>query len=41
MSGAAEMAELTIREMIDYLVEKGYKSGFTHEDLKKEIKSLG
>lgn len=41
VSGAAEMAELTIREMIDYLVEKGYKSAYTYEDLKKEIKVLG
>lgn len=41
ISGAAEMAELTIREMIDYLVGKGYRSSYTYEDLKKEIEVLG
>lgn len=40
MSGAAEMADLTIREMIDYLIGKGYRSTYTYEDLKKEIKAL-
>ncbi len=41
ISGAAEMAELTIREMIEYLIEKGYRSTYTYEDLKREIKVLG
>ncbi|MFQ6003833.1 MAG: UPF0175 family protein [Candidatus Zixiibacteriota bacterium] len=41
ISGAAEIAGLTIREMIDYLIEKGYRSSYTHEDLKEEMKVLG
>jgi len=41
MSGAAEQAELTIREMIDYLIENGYRSEYSYEDLRKEIKVLG
>ncbi len=41
ISGAAGMAELTIREMIDYLIENGYRSVYTYEDLRKEIKVLG
>ncbi len=40
MSGAAEMAGLTIREMIDYLIEKGYRATYTYEDLKREIEAL-
>ncbi len=41
ISGAAEMAGLTIREMIDYLIERGYRSSYTYEDLKKEMGILG
>lgn len=40
ISGVAERAGLTIREMIDYLIEKGYRS-YTYEDLKKEMEVLG
>jgi metal-responsive CopG/Arc/MetJ family transcriptional regulator len=41
ISGAAEKAEISIREMIDYLLEKGYKSSYTYEDLKRETETLG
>lgn len=40
ISGAAEVAGLTIREMIEYLIEKGYRSSYSYEDLKKELKVL-
>lgn len=40
ISGAAKMAGLTVREMVEYLIEKGYRSSYTYEDLKKEISIL-
>lgn len=40
ISGAAELAGLTIREMMDYLIERGYRSKYTYEDLRKEIEAL-
>ncbi len=40
-SEAARRAEMTIWEMEQYLVENGYKSSYSIEDLGKEIKLLG
>ena len=37
INGAAELAGLTIREMVDYLIRKGYKSCYSYEDLEKEM----
>ncbi len=36
MSEAARMAELTIWEMEQYLVEQGYKSEYSIDDLRRE-----
>lgn len=41
ISGAAELAGLSVREMIDYLIRGGYKSRYSYEDLKREINLLG
>lgn len=41
IGGAAELAGLTIREMVDYLIKKGYKSSYSYEDLKKEMELFG
>ena len=41
ISGAAELAGLTIREMIEYLIRKGYKSSYSYKDLKKEMELFG
>jgi len=41
MSEAANRAEITIWEMEQYLVEEGYKSSYSIEDLDKEIRLLG
>lgn len=41
IDGAAELAGLTIREMVDYLIKKGYKSSYSYEDLKKEMELFG
>lgn len=41
ISEAANMAEITIWEMEQYLVEQGYKSSYSIEDLEKEIKLIG
>lgn len=41
ISGAAELAGLSVREMIDYLIRGGYKSRYSYEDLKKEMNLLG
>ncbi len=40
LSEAANRAELTIWEMEKYLVDNGYKSSYSIEDLEKELKSL-
>lgn len=37
LSEAAKKAELTIWEMEQYLVANGYKSGYSVEDLEKEL----
>ena len=40
ISGAAAKANITIWEMEQYLVSEGFKSQYSAEDLKKEMKSL-
>ena len=40
ISKAAEKAGLTIWEMEQYLVSKGFKSQYSIEDLKEEIKKI-
>jgi predicted HTH domain antitoxin len=40
ISEAAKQAGLTIWEMEKYLVENGFKSEYSTEDLEKEVKSL-
>ncbi len=38
ISGAAEMAGLTIPEMVQFLVDKGYRSNYSLEDFRKGVK---
>ncbi len=40
LSEAAKMANLTIWEMEKYLIDKGFKSEYSLDDLEKELKSL-
>ena len=40
ISEAAKMSNLTIWEMERYLIEKGYKSDYSIDDLDKELKLL-
>lgn len=40
LSGAAENAKLTIPEMVDYLVSKGYKSDYSIDDSHEGITLL-
>ena len=40
ISGAAKMAGLTIWEMERYMVEQGFKSDYSLDDLKKELEKL-
>lgn len=40
LSEAAHQSELTIWEMERYLIEQGFKSGYSTEDLEKEVKLL-
>ncbi len=40
MSEAARLAEMTIWEIEQYLVEQGYKSEYSIEDLKREIEMI-
>ena len=40
LSEAARKAELTIWEMEQYLVDNGYISSYSIEDLEKELQSL-
>jgi metal-responsive CopG/Arc/MetJ family transcriptional regulator len=40
ISGAAETARLTITEMVDYLVCKGYKSDYSIEDFRRGVTLL-
>ena len=37
IDGAAELAGLTAREMIDYLIKRGHKSSYSYKDLEKEM----
>ncbi len=37
IDGAAELAGLTVREMVDYLIKRGYKSSYSYKDLEKEM----
>ena len=37
IDGAAELAGLTVREMVDYLIKRVYKSSYSYEDLEKEM----
>jgi len=41
LSEAAHQAGLTLWEMEKYLVERGFKSNYSIEDLEKEMKWLG
>jgi len=41
ISEAANMAEITIWEMEQYLIEQGYKSSYSIDDLEKEIMLVG
>ncbi len=40
ISGAAENAEVTIPEMVDYLVCKGYKSDYSVNDFRRGVTLL-
>ena len=40
LSQAARQADLTLWEMESYLVERGYKSSYSVEDLEKELRLL-
>ncbi len=40
ISGASEMAKLTIPEMVDYLVSKGFKSDYSTDDLRRGVALL-
>lgn len=40
ISGAAETAKLTIPEMVDYLVCKGFKSEYSVEDFRQGVTLL-
>jgi len=40
ITAAAKTANLTVHEMIDYLIESGYKTEYTLEDFRREIKLL-
>ncbi|MCW3998622.1 MAG: UPF0175 family protein [Candidatus Bathyarchaeota archaeon] len=40
LSGAAERAQLTIPEMVDYLVCKGYKSDYSMDDFREGVALL-
>lgn len=40
ITAAAKIANLTIHEMIDYLIKSGYKIEYTIEDFRREIKLL-
>jgi len=40
ISGAAEVAALTIPEMVEYLVGKGYKSSYSLEDFRRGVTLL-
>lgn len=41
ISKAAQIAETTMWEIEQYLVEEGYKSSYSIEDLDEELKSIG
>lgn len=40
LSEAARKADLTLWEMEKYLVDNGFKSGYSVEDLEKELRLL-
>jgi len=40
ISEAAHRAEITIFDMGQYLLEQGYKSSYSVENLEKEVKSV-
>jgi len=40
LSEAAKTANLTIWEMQKYLIDKGFKSDYSIDDLEKELESL-
>ena len=40
LSGAAKIAGLTIGEMQTFLIEQGYKSQYSIEDLEEDVKKL-
>jgi len=40
ISGAAQTANLTIPEMVEYLVSKGYKSDYSLEDFRRGVAIL-
>jgi predicted HTH domain antitoxin len=40
LSGAAENAKLTIPEMVDYLVSKGFKSEYSMDDFREGVALL-
>ena len=40
LSEAAKAANLTIWEMQKYLIDKGFKSDYSIDDLEKELESL-
>ncbi len=40
LSEAARKADLTLWEMEKYLVDKGFKSSYSAEDLEKELRLL-
>jgi len=40
ISGAADMATLTIPEMVQFLVERGYRSSYSLEDYRRGVELL-
>jgi len=40
ITAAAKTANLTVHEMINYLIKSGYKTEYTLEDFRREIKLL-
>jgi len=41
ISEAAHLAEITVWEMEQYLVEEGYRSSYSIEDLNRELELIG
>ncbi len=40
ISGAADMAKITVWDMMNYLVDEGYRSDYSARDMMEEIELL-